>query len=213
MIGAIIGAVGAIGSAIAGGIGASKAQRLKKKYLEKRETENTAWWQAEKNTTMIDRAEARAGATRLYEAIRNRDKARRATQAVLGGTDESVRAGQEADSNAMADYYAKVAEQGDALRRQADAQYRQEKRAIEAERAGLAAEQAQAAGNAIASGITAATSIAQGVAGAMSKSPSATTKGTIDTQGTASNANAGSPLQSSVPQNHKPEYADWTIKS
>lgn len=101
-IGSAIGAgLQGLGS-IFGGISASKAMKKVKKNLEGQRAQNLNWYNKRYNEDPTQRASAVALLTRLEDNIRNRNRQAAATQAVAGGTEESVAATKAANNEALA---------------------------------------------------------------------------------------------------------------
>lgn len=90
LLGGAIGAgLGAVGS-IFGGISASKAMKKVKNNLNEQRKRNQDWYDRRYNEDATQRADAQAILTRTEETIRARNKQAAGTQAVMGGTEESV---------------------------------------------------------------------------------------------------------------------------
>lgn len=107
--GAIAGAaLGAAGS-IAGGIASSRARKKAKQYLEQQKKKNDSWFDRRYNEDETQRADAQRLLTMTEEAIKNRNKASAGTQAVMGGTEESVAADKAANAKALSDVTAQIA--------------------------------------------------------------------------------------------------------
>lgn len=155
MIGAIIGAVGSIaGSAIGGALSAKanrRAQELKQKYISNAREENERWYQREYNSNELDRADAQYAATRLQEAIRNRNQAMAGRQAVMGGSDEAMAAEKERNAEMLSNYYAQTAARGSARKDTIENQYRERKADLNAKEADMNAAFEQQKGQNVAS--------------------------------------------------------------
>lgn len=130
MIGSLIGAgVSAIGS-IFGGISASKAMKKVKKNLENQQSENEAWFNRRYNEDATQRADAQRILTKTEESIRNRNKQAAATAAVMGGTEESVAAAKQANSDAMAEAASRIATAAEARKDNIEQIYQQKDAAL-----------------------------------------------------------------------------------
>lgn len=99
MIGAAVGAAGSI----FGGIAASKAMKKMKNMINQQKQENQNWYDRRYHEDATQRADAQALLTKTEESIRRRNRAAAGTQAVMGGTDESVAAAKEANNKAYSD--------------------------------------------------------------------------------------------------------------
>lgn len=105
-----MGLLGGIVSGILGGIGGALGasdsnKRVKKqmRMINQQKRENQDWYDRRYNEDATQRADAQAMLTRTAEAIKARNKAAAGTQAVMGGTEESVAATKAANAKALAD--------------------------------------------------------------------------------------------------------------
>lgn len=125
LIGSIAGgAVGVVGS-IFGGISASKAMKRVKRNLEAQRQANKDWYDRRYNEDATQRADAQAILTRTEESIKNRNRQAAGTQAVMGGTEESVAAAKAANNEALAQATTNIAVNADARKDQIEQTYRQ----------------------------------------------------------------------------------------
>lgn len=125
MIGSIIGAgLGAVGS-VFGGISASKAMKKVKRNLNEQKQKNQAWYDRRYNEDATQRADAQRILTRTEELIRNRNRAAAGTQAVMGGTEESVAAAKAANNQALAEATSQIAVNAENRKDQIEESYRQ----------------------------------------------------------------------------------------
>ena len=115
-------ALGAVGS-IFGGIKASQAMKKVQQNLEQQQRENTDWYNRRFNEDATQRADAQRILTMTENAIKNRNKAAAATQAVMGGTEESVAAEKAANAGIMADAAAQIAVNADRRKDNIEQQY------------------------------------------------------------------------------------------
>lgn len=123
MIGSILGgALGAVGS-IFGGIQASKAMKKYKANVEDQQRKNEAWYNRRYNEDATQRADAQRILSKTQEAIKNRNQQAAGTQAVMGGTEESVAATKAANAQALAEATSQIAAAGDRRKDAIEAQY------------------------------------------------------------------------------------------
>lgn len=120
-------AIGAAGS-IFGGISASKAAKRAKRNIEQQRKKNQDWYDRRYNEDATQRADAQAILTRTEESIRNRNRGAAGTQAVMGGTEESVAAEKAANNRALADAATDIAVNADARKDAIEQQYQQNDR-------------------------------------------------------------------------------------
>lgn len=130
MIGAILGAAAGIGSSIFSGVKAAKAARKAKKQLEQEKAENAAWYNRRINEDATQRADAQRAIRLAQEEVRNRNREAAGTQAVVGGTDESVAATKEANAKAISDTMSNIAANAEAQKSQIEESYRNQNRTI-----------------------------------------------------------------------------------
>lgn len=119
-----------IGGSIFGGLKASQAMKQVRKNLEKQQRENQDWYDRRYNEDATQRADAQRMLTMTMDAIRDRNRAAAGTQAVMGGTEESVAATKAANANALADTAAQIAVAGANRKDNIESQYITRKGAI-----------------------------------------------------------------------------------
>ena len=125
MLGSLVGAgLSAVGG-IFGGISASKAMKKVRNNLQERMQANEAWYNRRYNEDATQRADAQRILTRTEDAIRNRNRQAAATQAVVGGTEESVAAAKAAGNQVLADATAQIAANAEARKDQIEQNFQQ----------------------------------------------------------------------------------------
>lgn len=154
MLGSLIGAGLGVASSIFGGISARKARRKQERMLAQQEKENQAWYDRKYNEDPTKRADTVRLLTQMQEQIKNRNKAAKGRQAVMGGTEDSTTAVKEANNKTLADTTSQIVAANESRKDDIESQYQARKNAIQNKRMGLEAE--KAAGTA---------SVAAGVAG------------------------------------------------
>lgn len=154
MLGSLIGAGLGVASSIFGGISARKARRKQERMLAQQEKENQAWYDRKYNEDPTKRADTVRLLTQMQEQIKNRNKAARGRQAVMGGTEDSTTAVKEANNKTLSDTTSQIVAANESRKDAIEGQYQARKDAIQNKRMGLEAE--KAAGTA---------SVAAGVAG------------------------------------------------
>lgn len=123
IFGSAIGGALGIGGAIFGGISASKAMKKAKRNIENQMRENQNWYDRRYNEDATQRADAQRILTMTNENIRQRNQAAAGTQAVMGGTEESVAAAKAANNQALADATSQIAVNGERRKDQIESQY------------------------------------------------------------------------------------------
>ena len=98
-----------VGGGIVGGILSAINNRKIKKNIEKQMQENQDWFDRRYNEDATQRADAQRVLTNLNETIRNRNKQVAGTQAVMGGTEESVASAKAVNNEAIADATSNIA--------------------------------------------------------------------------------------------------------
>ncbi len=127
ILGSAIGGALGIGASIFGGISASKAMKKVKKNLEGQMNENQNWYDRRYNEDATQRADAQRILTMTNENIRQRNQQAAGTQAVMGGTEESVASAKAANNQALADATSQIAVNGERRKDQIESQYMQTK--------------------------------------------------------------------------------------
>ena len=140
MLGSLIGAGLGVASSIFGGISARKARRKQERMLAQQEQENQAWYDRKYNEDPTKRADTVRLLTQMQEQIKNRNKAARGRQAVMGGTEDSTTAVKEANNKTLADTTSQIVAANEARKDAIESQYQARKNAIQNKRMGLEAE-------------------------------------------------------------------------
>lgn len=112
-----------IGGTIFGGISASKAMKKVKKNIEEQQRKNQDWYDRRYNEDATQRADAQRILTITQENIRQRNQQAAGTQAVMGGTEESVAAAKAANNEALADATSQIAVNGERRKDAIEQQY------------------------------------------------------------------------------------------
>ena len=133
MIGSILGGAMNIAGSIFGGIQASKAMKKYKSSVEAQQKKNEDWYNRRYNEDATQRADAQRILTQTEEAIKNRNKAAAGTQAVMGGTEESVAAAKAANNQALAEATSQIAAAGERRKDAIEQQYQQRDAQLEAQ--------------------------------------------------------------------------------
>lgn len=144
ILGSAIGGALGVGGAIFGGISASKAMKKVKRNLQQQQRENQSWYDRRYNEDATQRADAQRILTMTNENIRQRNRAAAGTQAVMGGTEESVAAAKAANNEALADATSQIAAAGERRKDAIEQQYLATKQNLNNQLNGM--QQAKAAG-------------------------------------------------------------------
>lgn len=127
MLGGIIGAAaGAVGN-VFGGISKNKMLKKQMAMVKEQQKANQDWYDRRYNEDSTQRADAQAMLTRTAEEIKNRNRAAAGSQAVMGGTEESVAATKAANAQAMADATSSIVQAGEQRKSQIESQYMEKK--------------------------------------------------------------------------------------
>lgn len=160
MIGAIAGAAVGIGSSIFGGIKSARAARKAKRRIEQSKRDNEAWYNRRYNEDATQRADAQRILRKTQDAIRERNRQAAATQAVTGGSEESVAATREANANALADTASAINANADARKDQIEQQYRARANELDDKLVSVDMQRSQNIANAASQAVKSAASIA-----------------------------------------------------
>lgn len=142
MLGSLIGAGLGVASSIFGGISARKARRKQERMLAQQEKENQAWYDRKYNEDPTKRADTVRLLTQMQEQIKNRNKAAKGRQAVMGDTEDSTTAVKEANNKTLADTTSQIVAANESRKDAIEGQYQARKDAIQNKRMGLEAEKA-----------------------------------------------------------------------
>lgn len=152
MLGSLIGAGLGVASSIFGGISARKARLKQEQMLAQQEKENQAWYDRKYNEDPTKRADTVRLLTQMQEQIKNRNKAAKGRQAVMGGTEDSTTAVKEANNKTLADTTSQIVAANESRKDAIEGQYQARKDAIQNKRMGLEAEKAADTAN-VAAGV------------------------------------------------------------
>ena len=150
MIGALIGAGLSVASSIAGGIANRKARRKQEQMIAQQQKENQAWYDRKYNEDPTKRADTVRLLTQMQEQIKNRNKAAKGRQAVMGGTDDSTTAVKEANNKTLADTTSQIVAANDARKDNIEQQYMNRKNQLQTQQMSIDAEKAADTANAVA---------------------------------------------------------------
>lgn len=170
MLGSLIGAGLGVASIIFGGISARKARRKQERMLAQQEKENQAWYDRKYNEDPTKRADTVRLLTQMQEQIKNRNKAAKGRQAVMGGTEDSTTAVKEANNKTLADTTSQVVAANESRKDAIEGQYQERKDAIQNKRIGLEAEKATDTASVAAGVAGTAANIASTIDGGLGKS-------------------------------------------
>lgn len=170
MLGSLIGAGLGVASSIFGGVSARKARRKQERMLAQQEQENQAWYDRKYNEDPTKRADTVRLLTQMQEQIKNRNKAAKGRQAVIGGTEDSTTAVKEANNKTLADTTSQIVAANETRKDDIESQYQARKKAIQNKRMGLEAEKAAGTASVAAGVAGTAANIAATIDGGLGKS-------------------------------------------
>lgn len=150
MIGALIGAGLGLASSIAGGIANRKARKKQEQMIAQQQRENQAWFDRKYNEDPTKRADTVRLLTQMQEQIKNRNKAAKGRQAVMGGTEDSTTAVKEANNKTLADTTSQIVAANDARKDNIEQQYMNRKNQLQNQQMSIDAEKAADTANAVA---------------------------------------------------------------
>lgn len=150
MLGALIGAGLGLASSIAGGVANRKARKKQEQMIAQQQRENQAWYDRTYNADPTKRADTVRLLTQMQEQIKNRNKAVKGRQSVMGGTEDSTTAVKEANNKTLADTTSQIVAANDARKDNIEQQYRERKNQLNNQQMGMEAEKAADTANAVA---------------------------------------------------------------
>lgn len=163
MIGALIGAGLSLASSVAGGIANSKARKKQEQMLQQQLKDNQAWYDRKYNEDPTKRADTVRLLTQMQEQIKNRNKAAKGRQAVMGGTEDSTTAVKEANNKTLADTTGQIVAANENRKDAIEQQYQQNKRQIEGQQMQMEADKAGNTANVVAGVAGTAANIASAI--------------------------------------------------
>lgn len=131
-----------VASSVAGGISNANAREEQRRRLAKRKKENQAWYDRKYNEDPLKRAGVQRLLTQMDEQIKDRNRAAKGRQAVMGGTEDSVNSVKEANNKVMADTSSQIVAQNDKRKDAIEEQYLKRKQSLDDAEDGIAAAQA-----------------------------------------------------------------------
>lgn len=152
MIGSLIGAGLGLVSSIAGGIANRNARRKQEQMLAQQQRENQAWYDRRYNEDPTKRADTVRLLTQMQEQIKNRNRAAKGRQAVMGGTEDSTTAVKEANNKTLADTTSQIVAANEARKDAIEQQYQRNKRSIQGQQMQMEAEKSADTAN-VAAGV------------------------------------------------------------
>lgn len=173
MLGALVGAGLSLASSIAGGIANRKAAKKQEQMLAQQKKDNQAWFDRKYNEDPTKRADTVRLLTQMQEQIKNRNKAAKGRQAVMGGTEDSTTAVKEANNKTLADTTSQIVAANESRKDAIEQQYQQNKRQIEGQQMQMEADKAGNTANVVAGVAGTAANIASALDSGKSKSAGA----------------------------------------
>ena len=149
MIGALIGAGLGLASSIAGGIANRNSRRKQEQMLAQQQRENQAWYDRRYNEDPTKRADTVRLLTQMQEQIKNRNRAAKGRQAVMGGTEDSTTAVKEANNKTLADTTSQIVAANEARKDAIEQQYQRNKRSIQGQQMQMEAEKSADTANVV----------------------------------------------------------------
>lgn len=118
--------------------------------LEQQQRENQAWYDRKYNEDPTKRADTIRLLAQMNEAVRDRNRAARGRQAVMGGTEDSTTATKEANNKTVADTTAQIVAANEARKDNIEQQYLQRKQQIQGQQMNMESEDAANTANVVA---------------------------------------------------------------
>lgn len=122
----------AVGS-VFGGIAASKAMKNVKNNLNKQREDNRNWYDRRYNEDSTQRADAQAVIEQTRKSILERNRQAAGSQAVMGGTEESVAAAKASNNEALSNAMSTIAVNADRRKDMIEQQYQAKDEALQSE--------------------------------------------------------------------------------
>ena len=132
--------------------------------IAQQQKENQAWYDRTYNADPTKRADTVRLLTQMQEQIKNRNKAAKGRQAVMGGTEDSTTAVKEANNKTLADTTSQIVAANDARKDNIEQLYLNRKNQLQNQQMGIEAEKAADTANAVAGVAGTAANIAAAIA-------------------------------------------------
>lgn len=143
---AAIGGIAALGSSIYGAIASSKYNKQARRLIDEQKAENKNWYDLKMSEDYTQRSDAQAALKRQRELLTEQYNNARKTNAVMGGTDESLALQKQAANNSLSQTITDIASQASQYKEGIENQYRATDAALtQQQAAGLQQQGAQAA--------------------------------------------------------------------
>lgn len=155
LITSLIGAAGALGSAIYGAAKSSKANNQARSLIQSQRDDNRRWYDTKMNQDYTLRADVQNALTRQREMLDEQMKRVNANKVVGGASDESVALAKDSANKAVADATADIAAAGAQYKDQVEQQYRAQDAALNQQQAQSYQNQAAEAAKAASQGVNA----------------------------------------------------------
>lgn len=163
IIAAGIAAASSIGNSIFGSVSANKQKRKQLRAIAKLQQENRNWYNRRYNEDATQRADAQRMLTRANDAIKKRTQAAYGRKAVVGGTDATLAATQQANAAEMGNAVSQIVTNAEARKDDIEQQYRNRQSELEAQKSGVQAAASQAKRENTAAAVTGAVNAAASV--------------------------------------------------
>ena len=121
MIGAIIGAAAALGSAVYGGLKSASAARAQKREIANQEAKNNAWYERNYYQDYLNTSMAKSAMKRVEDSLDRRNRENQAQAVVTGATPEAIEARREGNEKVLSDTVGQLAARNDARKDSIDA--------------------------------------------------------------------------------------------
>lgn len=153
----IIGAAGALGSAIYGAVKSSEANNKARRLIQQQRNDNKRWYDVSMARDYTQRADVQAAIKRQRELLEEQYNNARKTNAVIGGTNEALAMQQAAANRSLSNTATDIAAQASNYKDNVEQQYRAQDAALNQQQAQgyqqQAAATAQAASQAVNAGL------------------------------------------------------------
>ena len=153
----IIGGVASLGAAIYGGIKSGKYNRKAEQLIQNQRDDNKRWFDIKMSQDYTQRSDVQAAIKRQRELLDEQYKRAKATNAVMGGTDEALALQKQAANESLSNTMTDVASQASEYKEGVENQYRHQDAALNQQQAQnyqqMAAATAQAASQAVNKGL------------------------------------------------------------
>jgi hypothetical protein len=177
MVGLIASAAAGLASSIYGGVKAGKERRRMESYLNQREADNEAWYNANALGDYTNRSDVQNLMRNLRENLGRKNRSLENTAVITGATPEALAAAKERSNKVISDTYANIGAIGQQYKDRITDRYLAQKDNFDQMRCGNMGQASESYGNLMGNGLNILGNSFSGLLGALPKSKESESQG------------------------------------